>query len=143
MGFAETGKTDHQTSFSELDQERILRRIPLEILAVSALLALALTLLLEGQSGLVFFAGGALSALGFHWLKRSLTRFLLRERKGALRSGIIMYFLRLLLICGVFSIIILLFPRKILAFGAGFSVLVPVFLVESVRAFLRMRTWKS
>jgi hypothetical protein len=35
------------------------------------------------------------------------------------------------------------FPGKILAFAAGFSVLVPVFLIEGVFALLRMKTWKS
>jgi hypothetical protein len=54
-----------------------------------------------------------------------------------------MYLLRLILICGVFLIIILLFPRQILAFGAGFSVIVPVVLVEGSRALLRMKTWKT
>jgi hypothetical protein len=47
------------------------------------------------------------------------------------------------LICGVFFIIILLFPRKILAFGAGFSTVIPVFLAEAVGALLRMKTWKA
>jgi hypothetical protein len=47
------------------------------------------------------------------------------------------------LICGVFFLIILLYPRKILAFGAGFSMIVLVSLVEGVRALLLMRTWKD
>jgi len=124
-------------------EERILRRIPVEILAASAVLALPAVLLFDLPTGLVFLAGGAFAALGFAWLKQSLTRFLAREKKGALRSGIILYALRLVLICAVFLLIILLYPRKILAFGAGFSVLVLVSLVEGVRALLLMRTWKD
>lgn len=124
-------------------EERILRRIPVEILAASAVLALPAVLLFDLPTGLVFLAGGAFAALGFVWLKQSLTRFLAREKKGALRSGIILYALRLVLICAVFLLIILLYPRKILAFGAGFSVLVLVSLVEGVRALLLMRTWKD
>jgi hypothetical protein len=124
-------------------EELILRRIPIEILAVSAVLALPVALLIDLPTGLIFLAGGAFSALGFAWLKQSLTRFLLRDRKGALRSGIVLYGFRLVLICGVFFLIILLYPRKILAFGAGFSLIVLVSLVEGVRALLHMRTWKD
>jgi len=124
-------------------EELILRRIPIEILAVSAVLALPVALLIDLPTGLIFLAGGAFSALGFAWLKQSLTRFLLRDRKGALHSGIVLYGFRLVLICGVFFLIILLYPRKILAFGAGFSLIVLVSLVEGVRALLLMRTWKD
>ncbi len=124
-------------------EERILRRIPVEILAASAVLAMPAMLLFDLPTGLVFLAGGAFAALGFAGLKQSLTRFLAREKKGALRSGIILYALRLVLICGVFSLIILLYPKKILAFGAGFSVLVLVSLVEGFRALLLLRTWKD
>jgi hypothetical protein len=124
-------------------EERILRRIPVEILAAAAVLALPAALLFDLPTGLVFFGGGAFAALGFAWLKQSLTRFLSRDKKGALRSGIVLYALRLVLICGVFFLIILLYPRKILAFGAGFSMLVLVSLVEGVQALLLIRTWKD
>jgi len=123
--------------------ERILRRVPVEILILSAVLALAAWPLFDRLTALLFLAGGALAAVGFLWLKQSLTRFLLRERAGAVRFGILFYALRLVLICGVFFIIILLFPRKILAFGAGFSTIVLVFLAEAVGVLLRMRTWKA
>jgi hypothetical protein len=124
-------------------EERILRRIPIEILAASAVLALPAILLFDFPTGLVFLAGGAFSALGFAGLNQSLTHFLAREKKGARRSGIILYALRLVLICGVFFLIILVYPKKILAFGAGFSMLVLVSLVEGIRAFLLLRTWKD
>jgi hypothetical protein len=124
-------------------EERILRRIPIEILAASAVLALPAMFLFDLPTGLVFLAGGLFAALGFAGLKRSLTRFLDREKKGALRSGIILYALRLVLICAVFLLIILLYPKKILAFGAGFSMLVLVSLVEGIRGLLLLRTWKD
>jgi hypothetical protein len=127
----------------ETQDERILRRIPVETVVLSAVLAVPAALLAGLTAGLLFLAGGVLAALGFLWLRQSLTRFLLRDRAGALRSAILLYGLRLLLICGAFFIIILLFPRKILAFGAGFSVIVLVMLAEGVRALLRMRTWKA
>jgi hypothetical protein len=132
-----------QTENPNALEEGILRRIPIEILAASAILAIPAALLFDLPTGLVFFAGGALSALGFTGLKQSLTRFLARDRKGALRSGIILYALRLLLICTAFLLIIRLYPRKILAFGAGFSMLVLVSLVEGIRGLLLLRTWKD
>jgi len=124
-------------------EEQILRRIPGEILLSAAVLALAAVFLFDLTTGLLVFAGGGLAALGFVWLKQSLTRALLKGKAGALKSGILLYALRLVLICGVFFFIILLFPKKILAFGAGFSVIVLVFLVEGARALLRMKTWKA
>jgi hypothetical protein len=127
----------------EPEDERILRRIPGEILLLSAVLALPAVFLFDTVTALLFFGGGALAALGFLWLKQSLTRFLLRDRAGALRSAILLYALRLVLICAAFFIIILLFPRKILAFGAGFSTIVLVFLAEGVGALLRLKTWKA
>jgi uncharacterized membrane protein YesL len=130
-------------SQAEIQDERILRRIPLEILALSAVLGLAAALLFSALAGLLFFAGGGLAAMGFLWLKRSLTRLLAKDKEGALRSAILLYALRLGLICAVFLIIILIFPGKILAFGAGFSTIVPVFLAEGVGALLRMKTWKA
>jgi hypothetical protein len=124
-------------------EERILRRIPGEILVLAAVMGLAAWPLFDAVTALVFFAGGALAAVGFLWLKQSLTRFLARGRAGALCSAILLYALRLVLICGVFFIIIVLFPRKVLAFGAGFSTIVLVFLAEAVGALLRMKTWKA
>ena len=124
-------------------EERILRRVPVEIVALAAVLAFAAALLFDPLTGLFFFAGGAFSALGFVWLKTSLTRFLSREKAGALRAGIVLYALRLVLICAVFFLIILLYPKKILAFVAGFSTVILVSLVEGIRGLLHMKTWKG
>lgn len=110
---------------------------------MSAVLAVGAGLLFDAPAGFLFFAGGALSALSFTWLRRSLARILAQGKTGALWSGIAFYALRLALICGIFLLIILLFPGRVLAFVAGFSVLVPVALVESVRALFLMKTWKS
>lgn len=124
-------------------EERILRRIPVEIVALSAVLALLAALFFDPLTGIFFFAGGLFSALGFAWLKQSLTRFLSRDRKGALGAGLALYALRLVLICAVFFLIILLYPKKILAFAAGFSTVVPVSLAEGVWSLLLMKTWKD
>lgn len=124
-------------------EERILRRVPLEILAAGAAAGLIALPLFGLTSALLVFAGGAMASLGFLWMKVSLTRFLQRDRKSALRSGVLTYLARFGLILAVFSFIIFLFPGRILAFVAGFSVLVPVFLAEGVFALVRVKTWKS
>jgi hypothetical protein len=124
-------------------EEKILRRIPLETLAGAVVLGAAAVLVFDPLSGVLVFAGGALAALGFVWLKASLTRLLLKNRAGAVRSGILFYVLRLALIIGVFSIIILIYPKKLLAFAAGFSAVIPVFLAETALALARMKQWKD
>jgi hypothetical protein len=124
-------------------EEGILKRVPLEIVALTVFLTLPAVLLFDPLTGLFFFAGGLFSALGFVWLKRSLTRLLSRDMKGALRSGIVLYGLRIVLICVVFFLIILLYPKKILAFVAGFSTVVPVALAEGLRGLLLLKTWKD
>jgi len=124
-------------------EERILRRIPFEIFVISMVIALGAVPLFSFRTGLFVLAGGAFSALSFLWLKRALGRFLSRERHKALRSGIAFYLLRLLLLIAIFSAIILLFPRMILAFVAGFSSAIPAFLIEAVGALSQMRKWKS
>jgi len=132
--------TPEQTVLSE---ESFLRRIPLEIAGLAALLAVPAALLFDPATGLFFFAGGLFSALGFFWLKQSLTRLLSKGVQGARRSGILLYALRLVLICAVFFLIILVYPKKILAFVAGFSTVVPVALAEAVRGLLQLKKWKA
>ena len=124
-------------------EEKILRRIPIEVIGAAAVFGLAAALLFTPLTGLFFFAGGALAALGFLWLKSSLTRVLQKDKARALRAGILLYLGRFVLILGVFLTIILVYPRQILAFAAGFSTVIPVFLVETALALARMKQWKS
>ena len=124
-------------------EDRLLRRIPWEIAGLAAVLALAAVPLFDAPTGLFFFGGGLLSALGFAWLRQSLTRFLAKGARGARRSGVALYVLRLVLICAIFWLIILLYPEKLLAFGAGFSTVVPVSLAEAVHGLLQLRQWKA
>lgn len=124
-------------------EEKILNRIPFEICGAALVAALAALVFFGAASAVPVFAGGAFAAVGFLGMKAALTKFLDRGRREAVRSGTLLYALRLILILAVFSFIILLFPRKLLAFGAGFSILVPVFLVEGAVAFRRMKTWKN
>ncbi len=102
----------------------------MEIAAAGAVMGLLALPFFGAPTALFVFAGGVLAALGFLGMKAALTRLLARDRKEAVRSGALLYAVRLILILAVFSFIIFFFPRRILAFAAGFSVLVPVFLAE-------------
>ena len=124
-------------------EERVLRRIPLETLALSFVLALGLLAAFGPLVAALFFAGGALTAAGFLGLKQAVDRFVSVPKKKALVSGILLYGLRLLLICAVFFIIILFFSKKIIAFAAGFSTVIPVFMAEALAALLRDKKWKN
>jgi hypothetical protein len=124
-------------------EDRLLSRIPLEIGLAAAVLGLAAALVFDPTTGLFVLAGGLVSALGFAWLKRSLTRFLARGVQGARRAGVLLYALRVGLICALFFLIILLYPKRILAFVAGFSTVVPVSLAVAVRGLLQLKKWKD
>ncbi len=126
-----------------MEEEKILRRIPVEIIILSFVIALGSIFLFRPTTALFVLAGGAFSALNFIWLKQSLTKFLLFGKKKALRSALIHYGIRLVLIIAIFSIIIFFFSRNIIAFVAGFSAIVPVFLAEAVVGLSRMKKWKS
>ena len=125
------------------EEEKILRRIPLEILIFSFIIALASLILFSPLTALFILAGGAFSALSFIWLKQALSKFLLSGRKKAIWSAMAFYGIRLVLILGIFFIIIFFFSSKILAFVAGFSIVVPVFLVEAVVTLSKMKKWKN
>ncbi len=124
-------------------EERILRRIPREIVLLSLFIALLSLLFFGPLSSLFIFFGGAVSALSFIWLKQSLSKFLVPDKRKALRSAIALYALRLLLILILFFIIIFFFSNKIIAFAAGFSTIIPVMAVESVATLSKIKKWKN
>lgn len=126
-----------------LEEEKILRRIPLEITALSVLIALIAVPLFDPLTGLLVLGGGALATLSFIWLKQTISKFLIPDKKKALRLALPFYFLRIVLILGIFFIIIFFFSKKILGFVVGFSTLVPVFLAEASIALSKMKQWKS
>lgn len=139
------------------EEEKILRRIPWEILILSSVLAVASLLFLNPLTALFIFAGGVFSALSFIWLKQTISRLLLLKNgdspswekgqspflKKALRSALALYGIRLVLILATFFIIIFFFSKKIIAFVAGFSTMIPVFLVEAIIALSKMKKWKT
>ncbi len=60
-----------------------------------------------------------------------------------MRSGIFLYASRFVLILAVFFFIIFVYPEKLLAFAAGFSTVIPVFLGETAVALARTKQWKD
>ena len=124
-------------------EERILRRIPMEILALSSLIALICLILFEPFTALFVLAGGVLASLSFIWLITSLSKFLTPEKKKALKSGLALYSLRLLLLLALFFIIIIFFSEKIIAFAAGFSSIIIVLMVEAFIGLIEFKKWKS
>jgi ATP synthase I chain len=123
-------------------EERTLRRIPREVLAIALVLAAVSLLFFRPLTALFILAGGVFAALSFIGLKRALFRFIGTDRRRAIRVGLAFYLLRLLLLLAVFLIIILVLPRMILAFVAGFSSLVLAILIEAATALSQMKQWK-
>jgi hypothetical protein len=130
-------------SLSPSYEERVLRRIPWEILALSFLTALVCLILFEPFTALFVLSGGVLASLSFIWLKTSLSKFLVPEKKKALKSGLALYSLRLLLLLSLFFIIIIFFSEKIIAFAAGFSTIILVLMVEAFIGLIELKKWKS
>ena len=101
--------------------EKILQRIPGEIILASLALAGGAWILFDVVTAAFVLLGGIQATAGFIWLRQSVTKFLLSGKKKALRTGILIYSLRLVLIIAIFFIIILFFSNKIFALVAGFE----------------------
>jgi len=124
-------------------EEKILKRIPREVLGLSVLLAIAASVIFNIGTGLFVLTGGVLSAINFIWLNQTLSRVLLREKRKALKTSAIVFGLRLVLILAIFFIIIFFFSNKIIAFAAGFLSIIVVLLFEAVSVMSRLKTWKN
>ena len=130
-------------SSGETLEERILKRIPREILGLSFFMAVAASFLFNAWTGLFVLAGGALSTLNFIWLHQTFSKVLLQEKKKALKTSAAVFVLRLVLILAIFFIIIFFFSKKIIAFAAGFSSIIVILLFEAVTVMSRSKTWKN
>ncbi|HDJ24307.1 MAG TPA: hypothetical protein ENF17_10515 [Candidatus Aminicenantes bacterium] len=125
-------------------EQTILRRIPLEITAVSSLLSLPAYLLFDFTTAYLFWLGGLLGALSFWSLKASLTKTLANlNQQKTIRLSLFWYIMRLLLIVLVFFIIILVYQKRVLAFALGFSLLLLVIMIEAIYGLISQRKWKN
>ena len=128
---------------SHSEEERSLRRIPAEIILSSLLLGVAAFDLFDWLTGVFVFGGGIISALSFIWHRNLVTKLIPLSSRKTIPASLASYALRLLLILAIFFIIIYFFSKKIIAFAVGFSTIVPVFLIEAIFAFSRMKKWKN
>jgi hypothetical protein len=125
------------------EEELSLRRIPMEILSLAFLIALFAFFIFDWITGVFVLGGGVLSAASFIWHKNFVSKLILLKEKKTLFSALAFYGLRLVLILAIFFIIIGFFSKKIIAFAAGFSTIVPVFFIEAIFALSRMKKWKN
>ena len=124
-------------------EEKILRRVPLETLICTIIAAAAGFILFDYLIALLVLAGGLFSMLNFYWLKQTISKAITPGKKKSLRSAIPLYIVRILLILAIFFIIIIFFSIKILAFVVGFSMIIPVFLIEAFRELAKLKQWKN
>lgn len=128
---------------ADSDEEKILRRIPLLTLICTVVAAIVGFFLFDYLIALLVLAGGLFSILNFYWLKQTITKSLTAGKKKAVRSAVPLYIVRILLILAIFFVIIFFFSKKILAFVVGFSMIIPVFLIEAAGALKNLKQWKS
>ena len=128
---------------AENTEDKVLRRIPIETLVCTIFAAVAGFFLYDYLIALLVLAGGLFSMLNFYWLKQTISKALTPNKKKSLRSAIPLYLVRILLILAIFFIIIVFFSQKILAFVVGFSMIVPVFLIEAGVALAKLKQWKN
>ena len=132
-----------QTQFVDPVEERVLRRIPWETAGLSFLAFLPAAFFFDFLTAVFVLAGGMTASVGFIWLKKMVFRLTQPDTKRRIAPLFLAYGLRLLLIIGLFLTIIFLFSRKVLAFTAGFSMIIPVFFIEASGALIRMKRWKN
>ena len=128
---------------ADSSEEKILRRVPLETLICTIVVSTTGFFLFDYLIALLVFAGGLFSMLNFYWLKQTISKAISPDKKKSLRSAIPLYIVRILLILAIFFIIIIFFSNKILAFVVGFSMIIPVFLIEAFRELAKLKQWKN
>ncbi|MDD8020655.1 MAG: hypothetical protein PHU81_05670 [Acidobacteriota bacterium] len=119
--------------------EKSLKRVPVETMIIGFLASLFVMIWLEVASALLVLAGATLGALGFISLKSFVDRYLSQKKAVFIKRCILLYGLRLLLICLVFLAIIFIFKGKVIAFVAGFSSIVVAILIEAIRNLVKIR----
>ncbi len=130
-------------ALADNSEEKILRRIPVETLICTVIAAIAGYFLFDYLVALLILAGGLFSMLNFFWLKQTISKAISPNKKKSIRTAVPLYIVRILLILAIFFIIIIFFSKKILAFVVGFSMILPVFLIEAAGALAKLKQWKN
>jgi len=123
--------------------EKSLKRIPVETILLGCLSSIFGWIFFDLISAGLLVAGALLAAAGFISLRAFVDRYIFKEKAVFRKRALILYSLRLLLICLVFLAIIFIFRGKIIAFVAGFSSLVVAILIEAIRNLVNIRQWKA
>ena len=123
--------------------DSLFKRIFLEILHLSLFGGGVAFILFDWISAMLLLTGGAVSALGFQWMKKTVSSFLSGGKSKALKKILLLYGARLVLIIGTFFIIILTFAEKTAAFLVGFSMIIPALFIETTAALIRRKKWKN
>ncbi|MFC2161475.1 ATP synthase subunit I [Acidobacteriota bacterium] len=124
-------------------EEKILRRVPLETLICTVIAAIAGLFLFNYLIAILVFAGGLFAMLNFYWLKQTISNTLTADKEKSVRKALPLYIVRIMLILAIFFIIIIFFSTKILAFVVGFSMIIPVFLIEAAGELAKLKQWKN
>lgn len=122
-------------------ENKILKRLPWEILILAFLMALIIGLIFDFLSALLCLAGGVVSCLSFLWIKKSVSLYLTSRPGRRLGRLIGFQLLRLGLIALIFLTIIYFFSSRALAFIAGLAALLLAIAAEMIFS-LRKRGWK-
>jgi len=128
---------------SDDQMEKSLKRIPGETVVFGLVFGLLAALFFDPISGLLVLAGAVAGNLSFLGLKGFVDRWLTRPKSLFVQKALLLYVVRLGLICLVFLIIILLFKKKIFAFVAGFSLIMLSVMVEAlINLVVSTKKWK-
>ncbi|NMC65577.1 MAG: hypothetical protein GYA53_05495 [Acidobacteria bacterium] len=123
--------------------EKSLKRVPVETLAIGCLASILVLLFLDPVSAVLVAGGAILAAVGFISLKSFVNRYLGGKRTVLVKRALVLFSLRLLLICLIFLAIIFIFRGKVIAFVAGFSSMVVAILIEAIRNLVNIKQWKA
>ncbi|MCP2598664.1 ATP synthase subunit I [Candidatus Aminicenantes bacterium AC-335-L06] len=102
------------------EEYQILRKIPRTTIIISFIFSIIGLIFFSLMTSIIILLGGILSILNFLWLKKSIIKLTSFEKKKALINGLILYFIRFLLIFISFFIIIKISSENILGFAVVF-----------------------
>jgi hypothetical protein len=123
--------------------EKSLKRVPIETLVLGCLASLLVLLFFDPVSAVLVAGGAILATAGFISLKSFVNRYFGGKRTVLVKRALVLFSLRLLLICLIFLAIIFIFRGKVIAFVAGFSSMVVAVLIEAIRNLVNIRQWKA
>ena len=114
------------------EEYQIFRKIPRTTIIISLIFSIIGLIFFTLMTSIIILLGGILSVLNFLWLKKSIIKLTSYEKKRALTNGLILYFIRFLLIFLSFFIIIKISSENILGFAVGFFSIIFAMTIEFI-----------